>query len=381
MELNEPYLFGNEINYLKKCIDNNKLTYGSYINKFENIVKKYLGIKFAIATVNCTSSLHIGLKLLGAEKNTEVITTTITFIASINSIIYNNSSPIFMDVDDNLNIDTAKTIEFIKYHTFYKNGYSYNKLTRKKIVALMIVHTFGNAVFLDELVSVCKKRNILIIEDCAESLGTKYIKGKFKNKHTGTIGKISCLSFNGNKIITSAGGGMILTNDKMKAKKARYLINQAKDNSFKFIHNQIGYNYRLSNIHAAIGFAQFEKLPVFLKRKNNIQKLYLRYLKGIEGIKIINTSNYSKNNYWLNVICIDKKKFNKNSTYLLKKLNNKNIKARPIWFPNHLQKKFKNYQSFKINNANKIYSNCICLPSSISLADQDIYKICNIIHE
>jgi perosamine synthetase len=245
----------------------------------------------------------------------------------------------------------------------------------------MIVHTFGNAVYLDELVSICKKRNISIIEDCAESLGTKYIKGKFNNMHTGTIGRISCFSFNGNKIITSAGGGMILTNDTMKAKKARYLINQAKDNSFKFIHNQIGYNYRLSNIHAAIGFAQFQKLRVFLKRKNNIQKLYLKYLKEIEGIKLINTSNYSKNNYWLNIICIDKKKFNKNSSYLLKKLNNKNIKARPIWFPNHLQKKFKKYQSFKINNANKIYSNCICLPSSINLTDQDIYKICNMIHE
>ena len=381
MELNEPQILGNELKYLRDCIKNNELTQGKFIGKFELYIKELHDLKFAVSTNNCTSALHIALKLTGANKDTEVIAPSITFVSSINAILYNNSNPVFMDVDENLNIDISKTINFIKNYSYFKNGFSYNKKTNKQIVSIIIVHVFGNPVIMDELHSLCKERNIKIVEDAAESLGSKYIKGKFKNRYTGTIGDIGCISFNGNKVITSAGGGMIITNNKRYEQKARYLINQSKDDALKFKHNELGYNYRQSNLHSAIGLAQIENLDKILIQKNNIYNQYNKIFTKCEGLTLINNHKNTFSNKWINVIKINQKITKRSAKFYMKKLLKKNINARFVWFPNNLQKYLHTFQSHDISNLEMITSNCICLPSSSNLKFKDIKKVCSVFCE
>ena len=239
----------------------------------------------------------------------------------------------------------------------------------------MPVHVWGNACWLDELVDLCKKRNISIVEDAAESLGTFLNIGKYKSKHTGTIGKLGCLSFNGNKIITTGGGGMILTDDEMLAEKAKYLSTQAKDDSIRYVHNEIGYNFRLTNIQAALGVAQLEQLPVILKRKKEIYDFYHSTIKNINGLSLSKVPDYSDNNHWLNLLRINKKVYNQDREVLMKRLEKNGIQTRPIWALNHKQKPYKNCQNYKVNNAQSLVENSLCLPSSSNLSNENLNKI------
>lgn len=266
--LHEPYFVGNEKKYLLSCIKDNWVsTSGRFLKLLEKEICKKTKAKFGVPVLNGTIGLHLSLILSGVNINDEVLVPTITFAATVNSIIYLKADPIFMDVDENFNIDEKKTIEFIKKETCLRNGETINLRTKKKVKAIMIVHTFGNPANFENLYLLCKKRNIKIIEDAAESLGSVYKKGKFKNRHTGTIGDFGVFSFNGNKIITAGNGGILLTKNKKNYDKANYLITQSKDDNVRFIHNNVGYNYKLSNISAALGLAQVEQLEFFLKKK------------------------------------------------------------------------------------------------------------------
>jgi dTDP-4-amino-4,6-dideoxygalactose transaminase len=238
------------------------------------------------------------------------------------------------------------------------------------------VHLFGNATKLDKLIDLCRTKNISIIEDAAESIGTFYKSGRFRNKHTGTVGKIGCLSFNGNKIITAGGGGMILTNNLKIAKKAKYLTTQAKDDPISYVHNDIGYNFRLSNIQAALGLAQLESLPEYIRKKKIIHEIYRNKIDKIKGLRISRTSHFSKCNYWLNIIEIDKKLSKKDFLKKIQYLYNNGIEARPLWYPNHLQKKYKKCQTYKLHNVKKIYQSRLCLPSSSQLTPKQQDFIC-----
>lgn len=378
--LHEPNFIGNELKYVKNCIVSSWVSSsGKYLINFSNKIKKFTGAKFAIPVINGTSALQISLKLAGTKFGNEVIVPTITYIATVNSIIYNNANPVFMDVDEDLNIDVKKTIEFILKETKMKNGNSYNKSTGKKISAIIIVHVLGNAVDIANLKKLCKSKNIFLIEDATESLGTKYCFGVLKGKHTGTVGDIGCLSFNGNKIITSGGGGMILTNNKKIAKMSQYLTTQAKDNPKYYIHNEVGYNFRLSNIQAAIGLAQIENLKKFLIKKRKIYIIYKNSLNRIKGLKLLSPKNYSISNHWLNVIKIEKI-YKKKRDKLISIFEKKNINVRPIWFPNHLQKPFLKFQRYKITKAVNLVKNCLCLPSGSQLKEHEIKKIVNILN-
>ena len=285
-----------------------------------------------------------------------------------------------MDIDNYFNIDQEKCIQFIKENTFYKKGQTYNKITRKKISVIIITHVFGNAAQFEELYDLCKKRNIKVIEDAAESIGTKYIKGKFKNKHTGTIGKLGIISFNGSKTVTSGNGGVILTNDKKIADRARYLITQAKDDPINFIHNSVGYNFKLTNISAAIGFAQLENLNFFLEKKKIIHSVYKNKISKIEGLQILNGPDYAINNYWLNILRINKKVFTKNIKNLINEFEKNKIQVRPVWYPNHMQKPFKKYIRYKIEKAETIIKNSLCLPSSSQLKFKNINRIVDVLN-
>ncbi len=371
--LHEPFFRGNEKKYLLDCIKTNWVsTSGKYLNLFEKKIKKITGSKYVIPVLNGTIGLHISLITLGVKNGDEVIVPSITFIASVNSINYVGAQPIFMDVDKYLNLDEKKCIEFLQKHTFMKKNICHNKKTKKAIKAIVIVHAFGNAAKFNDLQQLCKIKNIKIIEDAAESLGTKYISKKFKNKHTGTIGELGVISFNGNKIVTSGNGGAVLTQDKKLYEKCKYLVYQAKDDKINFIHNEVGYNYSLSNISAALGLAQLEMLNSNLNKKKKINRFYSDSLK-IKGANILQGPKYSKNNKWLNLLVLD----HPLSKKIMSIFYSKTIQFRPIWYPNHLQKKYLHCQKFKIHYANKIFKKIICIPSGPNLRNSQLKKICN----
>ena len=385
ISLHEPSFVGNERKYIKNCLDQGWVSSaGKHVNIFEKKIAKYTGAKYAIACINGTSALQISLKLVGVKKSDEVIVSSMTFIAPVNAIDYNNAKPIFMDCDEFYNIDVDKTIDFLNKETRTVkqkvNGkdltFAINKKTGNRIKAIIIVHVFGNAARISRLVNLCKKKNIALVEDAAESIGTFYKLGRYKKKHTGTIGKIGCLSFNGNKIITTGGGGMILTDSGKIAKKAKYLTNQAKDDSIYSVHNEVGYNFRLPNILAALGLAQLESLSKYIEKKRIIHERYKKKINKNKYLSISNTPHYASCNYWLNILEIKKNLTKKKLSKIIKYFLRNKIEVRPLWHPNHLQKKFRNCQTYKLNNVNKIYDNRLCLPSSSQLTIKQQDLIC-----
>jgi len=380
--LSVPSLKGKEWQYVKECLDTEWVSSaGQYVDLFEKKIAEYTGSKYAIACLNGTAAIQVSLRLAGVNPGDEVIIPTLTFIASVNAASYNNASPIFIDSDNHYNLDVEKTIDFINNETLFNNGFTYNKVTNKKISAILPVHVWGNACLLKNLVDLCNERNIVIVEDASESLGTVYNDGKYKGKHTGTIGKLGCLSFNGNKIITTGGGGMIFTDDEALAEKAKYLITQAKDDSVRYIHDEIGFNFRLTNIQAALGVAQLEQLPGILKRKKEIYDFYQSKIENIEGLSLSKVPDYANNNHWLNLLQIDNKVYDEDREILMKRLEENGIQTRPVWKLNHEQKPYKHCQHYNIDNAKKLVKNSLCLPSSANITNKDLNKIVSQLNE
>lgn len=374
--LSVPVIQGNEWKYVKECLDTGWVSSaGSDVDKFEQEIANYTGATYAVACINGTAALHIALMLVGVEPDDEVIVPTVTFIAPVNAVKYMHAEPIFMDCDDFYNIDAEKTKDFIKKATVFRNGASYNKKTGRKISAIIPVHVFGNAVYLDDLVEICQERNIRIIEDAAESLGTRYIGGRYDSKHTGTIGDIGCLSFNGNKIITAGGGGMILTHNKGFAERARYLTTQAKDDASQFIHNEIGYNFRLTNIQAAMGVGQLEQLPEFLGIKQKLYETYKERINELPGLSIAEVPSCANNNHWMIAMRIDKNVYGKSVDSLMWHLKENGIETRPVWHLNHLQRPYENCQTYKIDKAFDLSSKTLNLPSSVNIREKQINRI------
>jgi len=382
--LSAPSLNANEWKYVKDCLDTEWVSSaGKYVDLFEEKIVDYTRSKYAVSCVNGTSALQVSLRLAGLEPGDEVIVPTLTFIAPINAIAYNGASPVFVDVDDYYNIDTEKTIDFIKNETEISgNGsfFTFNRKTGKRIAAIILVHAWGNAAQLDDLIPLCHERNIAVVEDASESLGTFYKDGIFNGRHTGTIGLLGCLSFNGNKIVTTGGGGMILTDKKKLAEKARYLTTQAKDDHVRYIHNEIGYNFRLTNILAALGVAQLEQLPTFLKRKREIYLQYKTTLSNIEGLSHAEVPNYANNNHWMNLLQIDSEIYGEDREALMRRLDEKGIQTRPVWALNHLQKPYKDYQKYGVQRAVELVKNSLCLPSSTNLTDDNLIHVITQLH-
>ena len=379
--LSEPFIFGQEYKYIKECLDTGWVSSaGKFVDLFEEKVASYTGAKFAIACSNATSALFISLKILGVKRDEEVIVPTLTFIAPVNTIKYLGAEPVFMDSDEFCNIDVNKTVEFIESETEFKNNVSYNKKTKKTIKALLPVHVFGNAVDLERLHNICAERNIMILEDASESLGTIYNKGKLQGKHTGLVGQMGCISFNGNKILTSGGGGMIICNDPESSAMASYLTNQAKDDPVNFVHNEIGYNLRLTNIQAAMGLAQMENIEEALKIKKKINNFYKENLNLTHGLTLVNSPNYADNNNWLSILRVEEKIYGESSSSVITRLRDASIEVRPIWKLNHLQKPYLNNQTYKIETAKELVNSAVCLPSSISLTPEQLERIIKIIN-
>lgn len=359
--LHTPIFMGNEKKYLNECIDSTFVSsVGKFVDQFEEEVSKFTGAKYAIATVNGTAALHIALMLAGVEQDDEVITQPLTFIATLNALSYIGAQPIFVDVDKNtLGLSPEKLESFLSKNTEVVNGCCVNKKSKRKIKAVVPMHTFGHSVRIEDIIAVCNRYNVKVVEDAAESLGSYY-----KEKHTGTFGLLGTLSFNGNKTITTGGGGMVLTNDQELAKKAKHITTTAKiPHKWEFEHDMVGYNYRLPNINAALGCAQMEKLPLVLERKRVMANKYQTFFNNT-SFNFITEPGNTTSNYWLNAIILEDLKERNN---FLTETNEKGVMTRPIWKLMNSLTMFKNAQTGNLENSKWLEERVVNIPSSVVL--------------
>jgi len=360
--LHEPRFNGNEKKYLLDCIDSTFVSsVGKYVDDFEKQLANYTGAKYAVAAVNGTAALHMAMIVAGVKSNDIVITQPLSFIATCNAISYIGAKPLFVDVDiDTLGLSAAKLKEYLFENVIKKSdGFSYHKLTNQRIAACVPMHTFGHPCRIDEIAAICVEYGIALIEDAAESMGSYY-----KGKHTGTFGKLGTFSFNGNKTITCGGGGAIITDDEQLAKRAKYLTTQAKvPHRWDFVHDEIGYNYRMPNLNAALMCAQLEQLNGFLKNKRALANTYQEFFKKTD-IQFINEPNDSSSNYWLCAILL-KDKETRDS--FLAYTNDNGVMTRPAWALMTKLVMFKDAMQGNIENAEMIESRLVNIPSSVRL--------------
>jgi aminotransferase in exopolysaccharide biosynthesis len=378
--LHAPVFRGNEKKYLEECIDTTFVSsVGKFVDQFEIGMAKYTGAAKAVACVNGTNALHLALLLVGVERDTEVITQPLTFIATANAISYCGARPVFLDVDlDTMGLSPSALKKWLETSTsqLFNSSTSkletYNKITGKRISACVPMHTFGHPARIDEIVAICNEYNIPVVEDAAESLGSFYSPREIretnisqcKGQHTGTFGEIGVLSFNGNKTITTGGGGMLLFNDDALAKQAKHLTTQAKvPHPWEFVHNDIGYNYRMPNINAALGLAQLERLNIILEKKRKTAEKYIKFFDA-EGIAYITEPENCRSNYWLN--CILLKDRNQRDEFL-KFANVSGIMSRPAWRLMNELEMFIDCETDKMENAKHLSDRLVNIPSSFIL--------------
>lgn len=358
--LHEPIFRGNEKEYLNDCIDSTFVSsVGKYVDLFEKEFAKKVGSKYAIATVNGTAALHISLLLSDVKRDDEVITQPLTFVATCNAISYIGAKPVFVDVDlDTMGLSPKSLLEFLESTCEIKDNNCINKKTKRIIKACVPMHTFGHSCRIDEIKDICDKWNISLVEDSAESLGTFY-----KSKHTGTFGKLGCFSFNGNKIITSGGGGVIVTDDELLAKRAKHLTTTAKvPHKWEYVHDEIAYNYRMTNLNAALLVAQLEQLDKFIENKRDLALKYEKFFKDYEGINFVKETNNSISNYWLQAVIVED--IQKRDSFL--DFTNKNgVMTRPIWRLMNELEIFKDCQSFNLKNSKYLEQRVVNITSSV----------------
>lgn len=358
--LHEPTFKGNEEQYVVDCIRTGWVSsVGKYVDEFEKKLEEFTGVKRAVAVVNGTAALHIALRVAGVQENDEILIPSLTFVATANAVSYCQAIPHFIDVSDKtLGIDAEKLEVYLKEITAIRDNVCVNKHTGRVIRAVVPMHTFGHPVEIELLMDICERYHITMIEDAAESLGSYY-----KGTHTGNFGKIAAVSFNGNKIITTGGGGAILTNDEELANYAKHLTTTAKlPHRWQYNHDEIGYNYRLPNLNAALGCAQLESLPLFLEKKRDLTNCYEQLFHSFEGITLFKEPSFAKSNYWLQTLVIDEKKHEINA--VLEILNNHGIMARPIWTPLHYLTPFRQFPKSDLTVTEKLEKQVVNIPSS-----------------
>ena len=382
INLSVPNLSMDILDNLKECLESGWVsTGGRFIPEFETKVKNYMKTKFAAGVQSGTAGLHMSLQVLGVQRDEEVFVPTLTFIAAVNPTTYLGASPIFIDCDDSLCMDPLKLEKFCSEECEFKEGVLVNKKTNKKIRALVVVHVFGNMADMEKIMDIAKKYNLKVLEDATEALGTYYTEGRYKGKYAGTIGDIGVLSFNANKIITTGGGGMVVGDNEELVEKVRFLSSQAKKDTLYFIHDEIGYNYRMLNLQAALGTSQIDQLESFIETKIKNYKIYKEELEKIEGLEILPFVEGIRANHWFYSLKIDKEKYGIGRDELLQKLVDAGIQTRPIWGLIHQQKPYSACQNYKIEKALYYYDRILNLPCSSNLTEKEVYQVIEKIRE
>lgn len=360
ISLHEPRFVGNERKYVMDAIDSTFVSsVGEYVDKFEKMMCDITGAKYAIATVNGTNSLHLALLLAGVEKEDEVLTQSLTFVATANAINYANATPHFVDVDkETLGLSPSKLKHYLKEIAEVKEGKCYNKITGKRIAACVPMHTFGLPLYIEELMSVCNEYYIPVVEDAAESIGSTY-----NNKHTGTFGLLGVFSFNGNKTVTAGGGGAIITNNETLAKRAKHLSTQAKkSHKWEYEHDEVGYNYRMPNLNAALACGQLEQLEQYIENKRALSDLYFEFFNDNKEVDLVREVAEAKSSYWLNAVIL-KNREDRNS--FLEYTNDNGVMTRPIWSLMNKLEMFKTCPKSDLSNAEWLEDRVVNITSSI----------------
>ena len=362
--LSPPHMSGKEQQYIAEVFEGNYIApIGAFVNRFEESIKAYSGAQYTLALSSATAGLHLALRVLGVEKDDYVLASSFTFIGSVSPILYQNAKPLFVDSDESWNISPVLLKKAIKE-------------APKKPKALVLTHLYGQLCKLEEIIAICKEEGIYVIEDAAESLGASY-----KGKQSGTMGDMGVYSFNGNKILTTSGGGMLVSDNKAWIEKAKFLSTQAKEDFLleepilHYEHKEFGYNYRMSNVLASIGVAQMEVLSDRVERRREIYKLYEKELFHIEEIHFMPELEHSSGNRWLTTLTFE----NTNPKDIIAALEKENIESRPLWKPMHMQPLFKDALVVEDGTSQKLFSQGICLPSGSSMSDEDVLSVCEIV--
>lgn len=373
--LSVPNLKGNELKYVTEAIRTEWVsTSGPYVNEFEKKIAKYVKAKGAVSCQNGTSGLHIALLLCGVTDNDEVIVPTLTFIAAVNPVRYIGADPIFMDCDDTLTMDVDKLEKFCREECSFLEGKLVNNNTKRHIKAVLVVHVFGNMADMERIMQIANQYNLKVVEDATEALGTYYTKGKYKGKFAGTIGTVGVYSFNGNKIVTTGGGGMIVSEDEELLRKAKHLTTQAKIDELYYIHDEVGYNYRMTNLQAALGLAQLEQLEAFIKTKEENYNLYKEKIEEVPGLSILDFRTGIRSNYWFySLFC--NKSYPLNRDEIINYLLSKGVQSRPIWGLIHEQQPYSGSQEYKIKKAKHFWESVVNIPCSTNLTKEDVLYV------
>jgi len=367
-----PEIRGNEWKYVKECLDTGWVSsVGRFVEQFEREVADFVGSRFGVATVNGTSALHIALKVAGVEPGDEVLISSLTFIAPANAIRYVGAFPVFIDAEPEFwQMDPQRVLDFLQNHCIWRAGALYNQATGRRVKALLPVHILGHPVDLDPLREVAHRFDLPIIEDATESLGAEY-----RGKMVGNLGDIACFSFNGNKLITTGGGGMIVTNHMQWAERAKHLTTQAKDDGLEYIHNEVGYNYRLTNVLAAMGCAQMEQLPAYIEAKRKIAFEYTAGFLNVPGLTPMKEATWALSTFWMYTILVDQREFGMDSRALLRKLEEAKCQTRPLWQPLHRSRAFADCETFDCPVADRLNREAISLPCSVGIAQEDVMRV------
>lgn len=371
-----PEIRGNEWKYVKECLDTNWVSsVGSYVDKFEKMVADQAGTRYAVATVNGTAALHIALILAGVQADDEVLISTLTFIAPANAIRYLGAWPVFIDAESKYwQIDPAGVVDFIENACHWEGQALRNRRTGRRVSAILPVHILGHPADLDRILEVAEKYSLPVIEDATEALGSSY-----RGKNPGSMGHAGCFSFNGNKIITTGGGGMLVTDNAEWAARAKYLTTQAKDDPIEYVHNSVGYNYRLTNLLAAMGCAQMEQLATFVEAKRTIARRYQESLAPLPGLRLPEEAEGAFSSFWMYTVLIDEKESGIGSREFLRALAARNIQTRPLWQPIHRSPAHADGAAACCPNADAIYSQAISLPCSVGLTRSDQSHVIEVI--
>ncbi len=359
-----PELRGNEWRYVKECLDSGWVSSaGTYVERFERSFATYVGAKHAVATVSGTAALHIALLVAGVHPDDEVLVSTLTFIAPANAIRYAGAWPIFIDAEPHSwQMDPQRVHDFLSEQCCWVNEALVNRVTGRRVRAILPVHILGHPVDLDPILDLAGRYGLAVVEDATESLGARY-----KGRHVGTLGDIGCFSFNGNKLITTGGGGMLVTNRREWAERARYLTTQAKDDPIEYVHGEVGYNYRLTNVQAAIGCAQLERIDEYVAAKRRIAARYAAAFHDLAGINIMCEMPWATSACWLSTVLIDEEQFGLSSRMLLHALATRGIQTRPLWQPLHHSPAHRGALRMGGEIADQLARDGLSLPSSVGL--------------
>jgi perosamine synthetase len=363
-----PEVRGNEWRYVKECLDTAWVSsVGPYVDRFEQMVAQQVGTKHAVATVNGTAALHVALLVAGVCPEDEVLVSTLTFIAPVNAIRYVGAWPVFIDAEPTYwQIDPARVVEFLERDCRWSDGKLFNRRTGRRVTAVIPVHILGHPVDLDPILAVAKKFDLKVIEDATEGLGAAY-----KGRSLGCLGDVACFSFNGNKIITTGGGGMLVTNNEEWAQKAKYLTTQAKDDPIEYVHGEVGYNYRLTNLLAAVGCAQMEQLAAYVAAKRKIATHYADKLRNLPGIVAMTNAPWAASTFWMYTVLVDEEKCGMDSRQLMRALGSQKIQCRPLWQPIHQSPAYASQTTVTMPVAELLARQGLSLPCSVGLTEPE----------